>query len=67
VILFGDNNNENASLNVGAVAYWDGTLSASEVSSLGTVGTAIPEPGRAATLLSGGRARYSPPSSLIIA
>jgi len=51
VLLFADNSNENASLNVGAVAFWNGILTPSEVSSLGAVGTAVPEP--AAALLGG--------------
>lgn len=51
VLFFADNDNENAPLNVGALAIFSGTMTASEVSALGAVGTAIPEP--AAALLGG--------------
>lgn len=44
VLLFADNNNENASLNVNTVAFWDGALTPEEVAVLGTSGTAVPEP-----------------------
>lgn len=43
VLFFADNDNENAPLNVGALAIFSGTMTASEVSALGAVGTAIPE------------------------
>lgn len=39
VLLFADNNNENAALNVGTVGFWGKLLTATEVSALGTAGT----------------------------
>lgn len=47
LLLFADNDNENASLNVGSVAVFDGALTASEVTALGGVANAIPEPSAA--------------------
>ena len=41
VLLFADNSNENAALNVGAVGYWGKTLTAAEVSALGVAGAPI--------------------------
>jgi formylglycine-generating enzyme required for sulfatase activity len=41
LLLFADNNAENASLNVGAVAIWDGALTAAEVTALGSAGVAL--------------------------
>lgn len=51
VLFFADNNGENFALNVGALAIFSGTMTASEVSALGAVGTAIPE--TSAVLLGG--------------
>ena len=42
--FFTDDNGDNAPLNVGALAIFDGVLSAGEVSDLGAAGGAIPEP-----------------------
>ncbi|RYD44043.1 MAG: hypothetical protein EOP85_09675, partial [Verrucomicrobiaceae bacterium] len=47
ILFFADNDYENASLNVGTVAIFDGALTASEVTSLGGVATAVPEPSAA--------------------
>lgn len=44
LLFFADNDGENASLNVGTVALFNGALGAGEVSSLGGVLTAVPEP-----------------------
>jgi len=41
VLLFADNSNENASLNIGAVAFWGKMLTAAEVLALGSPGAAI--------------------------
>jgi hypothetical protein len=41
VLMFADNNAENASLNVGALAYWGKTLTAAEVTALGAAGAPI--------------------------
>jgi hypothetical protein len=45
VLLFGDEDNENGLLSVGAVAIWNQPLTANEVSLLGIAGVAVPEPG----------------------
>lgn len=47
LLFFADNNAENASLNVGTVALFNGALSAGEVSAMGGVLTAVPEPSAA--------------------
>ncbi|GAA5121733.1 PEP-CTERM sorting domain-containing protein [Luteolibacter yonseiensis] len=47
ILLFADNDGENASLNVGTVAMFDGALSASEVSALGGSLQSVPEPSAA--------------------
>lgn len=47
VLLFGDEDNENNLLSIGAVAIWDQPLTAAEVAALGVAGSAIvavPEP-----------------------
>ena len=41
LLLFCDNSNENASLNVGAVGYWGKLLSAAEITALGAAGAPI--------------------------
>lgn len=41
LLLFADNDGENGSLNVGAVAIWDGALTAAEVTALGLPGTTL--------------------------
>ena len=41
LLLFADDGNENAALNVGAVGYWGKTLTAAEVSALGAAGAPI--------------------------
>lgn len=51
ILFFADNDGENAPLNVGMLAIYSGTMAPSEVSALGVVGSAIPEP--AASLLGG--------------
>lgn len=51
VLFFADDDNENSPLNVGALAIFSGTMTPSEVSALGAVGTAIPE--TSVALLSG--------------
>lgn len=48
--FFSDDDGDNAPMNVGAIALWDGALSAGEVSALGLAGAAIPEPGTASLL-----------------
>jgi hypothetical protein len=47
VLFFSDENGDNAPLNIGAVAIFDGVLSPGEVSALGAAGAPIPEPGTA--------------------
>jgi hypothetical protein len=42
--IFRDEDGDNGALNVGALAMWDGALTAGEVSALGIAGAAIPEP-----------------------
>ncbi len=44
VLFFHDDDDENASLNIGALAVWDGVLTAGEVGNLGLAGAAVPEP-----------------------
>lgn len=44
VLFFSDNSGDNAPLHIGALAIYDGVLSAAEVSALGSAGAAIPEP-----------------------
>ena len=44
VFFFTDNDGDNAPLNVGALAIYDGVLTAGEVAALGNAGAAIPEP-----------------------
>ncbi len=44
VLFFADQDGDNAPLNVGALAIYDGILTPSEVSALGVAGAAIPEP-----------------------
>lgn len=46
-LLFGDEDGENSSLNVGAVALFSGALTAGEVFALGGAGGTIPEPAAA--------------------
>ncbi len=41
LLLFADDNSENASLNIGAVAFWRQSLDATQVSALGAAGAAI--------------------------
>jgi formylglycine-generating enzyme required for sulfatase activity len=41
LLLFADNSNENQSLNVGAVAIWDGALSAAEAAALSVAGSPV--------------------------
>lgn len=43
-LLFGDEDGENNSLNIGTVAFWDGALTGGEVAALGTAGSPVPEP-----------------------
>ncbi len=50
VLFFSDEDGENASLNVGSLAIFNGALTPSEVSALGQAGAAVPEP--SGTLLS---------------
>ena len=47
VLLFGDEDGENGSLSIGAVAIWDSAINTNEVAALGVAGAAIavPEPG----------------------
>lgn len=52
--FFTDNDSDNAPLNVGTVAIFDGVLTPAEVTSLGVAGTAIPEPSALALLTLGG-------------
>lgn len=47
LLLFADNDGENASLNVSTVAVFNGALTATEVTSLGGVANTIPEPSAA--------------------
>lgn len=56
VLLFADNDGENATMDVGTVAIYSTALNATEVSSLGVAGTAIavPEPSGAVLLGLGG-------------
>jgi hypothetical protein len=44
ILIFRDNDGDNGALNVGALAIWDGVLTAGEVATLGVAGAAIPEP-----------------------
>lgn len=44
VLLLSDNDGDNAPLNVGAIAIYDGALSPAEVAALGAAGAAIPVP-----------------------
>jgi hypothetical protein len=44
ILIFRDNDGDNGALNVGALAMWEGALSAAEVSALGGAGAGIPEP-----------------------
>lgn len=44
VLFFADNDGDNAPLNVGALAIYDGVLTGPEVAALGAAGAAIPEP-----------------------
>ena len=52
-LFFSDDDGENAPLNVGTLALFDGALSAAEVTALGAAGAVVPEPGSAALLLAG--------------
>ena len=54
LLLFADNNAENASLNVGAVAIWDGALTAAEVTALGAAGVALPTSSNTAPVITQG-------------
>lgn len=48
LLFFSDNDGDNAPMNVGAIAMWDGALTAGEVSALGSAGASIvPEPSSA--------------------
>jgi len=47
VLFFSDENGDNAPLNIGALAIYNGVLTPSEVSALGIAGAPIPEPGTA--------------------
>ena len=51
LLFLSDNDGDNAPLNVGAIAIYDGILTSSEVSTLGVAGTAIPEPSGLALLV----------------
>ncbi|MEO8353359.1 MAG: hypothetical protein ABI680_16645 [Chthoniobacteraceae bacterium] len=53
VLFFSDEDGENAPLNIGALAIYDGVLTLEEVSALGVAGSAIniPEPGTGALIL----------------
>ncbi len=51
--FFGDEDDENAPMNVGALALFDGPLTAGEVAALGRPGAAIPEPGMGLLALAG--------------
>lgn len=56
VLLFGDNDSENAALNIGAVAIWDDALTASEAAALGKAGVAVstaPPPNHAPVISQG--------------
>ncbi len=53
VLLFADNDNENAALNVGTVAFWNGVLTADEVAALGNASGSVPEASSAALLAAG--------------
>lgn len=54
VLFFSDDDGENAPLNVGTLALFDGALTPAEVATLGTAGSAVvPEPGSAVLLLAG--------------
>src|SRR5204862_541913 len=44
VLFFHDNDGDNAALNIGALAMWDGVLTAGQVAALGGAGAAVPEP-----------------------
>lgn len=62
LLFFSDNDGDNAPMNVGAIALWEGALTAGEVSALGSAGAAIvPEPSAAlaaaSALLLGGLRR----------
>ncbi|RYD67501.1 MAG: PKD domain-containing protein, partial [Verrucomicrobiaceae bacterium] len=48
VDFFGDNDGDNAPLNIAALAIYDHVLTAAEVAALGAAGTTIPLPGNAA-------------------
>ncbi|XHR30062.1 MAG: SUMF1/EgtB/PvdO family nonheme iron enzyme [Chthoniobacteraceae bacterium] len=54
MLLFADNDGENYPVNVGAVAAWSGTLSATEVSALGTAGTTVSTGTNSAPVISQG-------------
>jgi len=56
-LLFADESNENLPLNIAAVAFWDGPLSASEVQALGVAGAPVPEPASVILLGLAGAAR----------
>jgi len=53
ILFFADQDGDNAALNVGTVAVWDGVLTAGEVTALGSAVNGVPEPGRAALVLLG--------------
>ncbi|MGK0185019.1 MAG: hypothetical protein ACI9R3_000793 [Verrucomicrobiales bacterium] len=50
IYFFTDNDGDNAPLNVGALAIYDGALTVNEVTGLGAAGSAIPEPSSAMLL-----------------
>ncbi|MGC4014807.1 MAG: SUMF1/EgtB/PvdO family nonheme iron enzyme [Luteolibacter sp.] len=56
ILLFGDNDGENYPLNIGAVAIWDGAMTATEAATLGLPGTAVsttPPPNNAPVIAQG--------------
>ena len=55
-LLFGDEDNENNSMNVGTIAFWNGALSSTEVAALGIAGSPVPEPAGALLLILAGTA-----------
>lgn len=54
VDIFGDNNGENASGQIGMLAFYDGALNDGEISGLGSAGQPVPEPATLAALGVGG-------------
>jgi hypothetical protein len=51
VLMFGDEDGENAALDIGTLAFWDGVLTPGEIAALGGAGRPVPEPGAAVLAL----------------